>query len=292
MAQNQVTAPFSEEVNEFDKPFILSSSGTTTFGEVGEESGLTSAPIKLSHGENVKDENGVNHGYGWLHIEAEHGEQIRAAGFASVEEFVETVARNYDTIREGGIIADNQTYLLEISDEHNNTLFIQLSRDGSYWNVKSAGIFKKKYSRRKRKVFTRPAFEPDTNTDTSGVDSGQAEGVTTPAGNSPQTSDGKDSEKPGKVQGKGGKEAENQISTAEWNGHKVGDRYLSPNGDAETAVIIGFDYTHAGEGGMPEVLMRTLTARCTIWKRCENVGSHLPSRLCIKRKVELVVPTG
>ena len=46
------------------------------------------------------------------------------------------------------------------------------------------------------------------------------------------------------------------IKTTEWNGHKVGDRYLSPNGDGETAEIIGFDYTHAGENGMPEVLLR------------------------------------
>ena len=110
MAQTEITAPLSEEVDEFDKPFVISSSGTTTFGEVGVESGLTAAPIKLSLGENVKDENGANHGYGWLHIEAGHGDQIRAAGFSSVEEFVETVARNYDTIREGSIIADNQTY--------------------------------------------------------------------------------------------------------------------------------------------------------------------------------------
>lgn len=65
---------------------------------------------KLSVGENVKDDNGANHGYCLLHNEAGHGEQIRAAGFASVEEFVEAVARNYDTIREGGIIAGNQTY--------------------------------------------------------------------------------------------------------------------------------------------------------------------------------------
>lgn len=64
----------------------------------------------MSVGENVKDDNGANHGYGLLHNEAGHGEQIRAAGFASVEEFVEAVARNYDTIREGGIIAGNQTY--------------------------------------------------------------------------------------------------------------------------------------------------------------------------------------
>jgi hypothetical protein len=62
--------------------------------------------------------------------------------------------------------------LLEISDEHNNTLFIQLSRDGKYWNVNSAGIFKKKYSRRKQEVYTRPALEPGTNTDSRGVNSG------------------------------------------------------------------------------------------------------------------------
>ncbi|MDY4555455.1 MAG: helicase-related protein [Prevotella sp.] len=210
LAQATVTAPLSEEVNEFDKPFVISSNGTTIFGEVGADSGLTAAPIKLSVGENVKDDNGTNHGYGLLHIEAGHGEQIRAAGFASVEEFVEAVARNYDTIREGGIIAGNQTYLLEISDEHNNTLFIQLSRDGSYWNVNSAGIFKKKYSRRKQEVFTRPALEPDTNTDTSGVDSGQSNGVTTPAGNSPQTSESKGKGNSSTSQAKGEKVAENQ----------------------------------------------------------------------------------
>ena len=213
LAKAAVTAPLSEEVNEFDKPFVISSNGTTIFGEVGADSGLTAAPIKLSVGENVKDDHGTNHGYGLLHIEAGHGDQIRAAGFSSVEEFVETVARNYDTIREGGIIADNQTYLLEVSDEHNNTLFIQLSRDGSYWNVNSAGIFKKKYSRRKPEVFTRPALEPDTNTDTSGVDSGQANGVTTPAGNSPQTSESKGKGISSTSQAKGEKVAENQSSS-------------------------------------------------------------------------------
>ena len=52
----------------------------------------------------------------------------------------------------------------------------------------------------KPKVFTRPALEPDTNTDTSGVDSGQSDGVTTPAGNSPQTSASKVTEKENSVQ--------------------------------------------------------------------------------------------
>ncbi len=95
-------------------------------------------------------------------------------------------------IREGGIIANNQSYLLELVDEHNNTLFIQLSKNGEYWTINSAGIFRKKYSRNKRKVYDRPALGSDTNTDISEVDSGNIDDVTTPTGNSTQTSDSKD----------------------------------------------------------------------------------------------------
>ena len=199
----------ADEKDKFGNPFIVSNDGTTTFGEIHEDSGLQPAPIKLSLGENKVDENGHNHGYGLLHIEAGHGDQIRAAGFKSIQEFVESVARNYDTIRVGNSVADNQTYLLEVSDEHNNTLFIQLSRDGRYWNVNSAGIFKKKYSRNKTEVHTRPALEPETNTDFSGVDNGQTKGVTAPAGNSPQTSRGKDSNNSAEKQGNEQKNAEN-----------------------------------------------------------------------------------
>ena len=185
-------APLSNEINEFGVPFIESSDGTTVFGVLTDDSGLSPAPIKLSLGENATDKNGTNHGYGLLHIEAGHGDQIRAAGYSSIKDFVEDVARNYDTIREGGIVANNQTYLLELSDEHNNTLFIQLSRDGSYWNINSAGIFKKKYSRRKPEVFTRPALKTETDTDSGRVDSSRFNGATAPAGNSHQTSEGKD----------------------------------------------------------------------------------------------------
>lgn len=195
LAQTEVNAPLSDEVNEFDKPFVLSSDGTTTFGEVTEDSGLTAAPIKLSLGENRTDDSGADHGYGLLHIEAGHGGQIRAAGFASVEEFVETVAKNYDTIREGNAIANNQTYLLEVSDEHNNTLFIQLSRDGSYWNVNSAGIFRKKYSRRMRKVASLPTIENSSSTETVEVNRGQSNGATATSENSSLTFVGKDTKK-------------------------------------------------------------------------------------------------
>ena len=190
--ETEITAPLSDsEKDEFGKPFVTSSDGTTTFGFVDPESGLASLPIRLSLGENHKDENGKNHGYGWLHIDAGHRAEILNAGFSSIEEFVESVARNYTDIREGAVIANNQTYLLEVSDEHNNTLFIQLSRDGRYWNVNSAGIFKKRYSRRKPEVYSRPAVGSGKGTDTTEVDSGQSKGATAPAGNSSETSVGK-----------------------------------------------------------------------------------------------------
>ncbi len=187
----EISYQLSDEVDEYGKPLVLAKDGSTTFGTIDSDSGLTEAPIRLSLGENTTDDNGANHGYGLLHIEAGHGDQIRNAGYASVEEFVEEVAKNYTDIREGALIGDNQTYLLEVSDEHNNTLFIQLSKDDTYWNVNSAGIFKKKYSRRKPKVYSVPAVGDGISTDTTEVNSGQSKGATAPAGNSSQTSEDK-----------------------------------------------------------------------------------------------------
>lgn len=150
--QDKIANISKEEKDEYGKPLVLAKDGTTTFGFIGAETGLAEAPIRLSIGENKKGTDGKNHGYGLAHIEAGHGEQIRNAGYASVEEFVENVARNYETIREGNSYGESQTYLLEVSDGRNNTLFIQLSNDGTYWNVNSAGIFRERYSRNKRGV--------------------------------------------------------------------------------------------------------------------------------------------
>ena len=178
----------SKEVNEYGKPFVLSSNGLTNFGEVTADSGLPAAPIKLSIGENTKDVKGKNHGYGLLHIEASHGTQIRKAGFHSIEEFVENVAENYDTIREGSLIGKKQTYLLEVSDEHNNTLFVQLSRDGQYWNVNSAGIFREAYPRRKPKVASLPTIGSNPSTETAEVNRDHSMDAVATSGNSSTTS--------------------------------------------------------------------------------------------------------
>ena len=190
--QTQESYNLSKEVNEFGKPFVISSDGSTDFGYIDKESGLTPLPIRLNLGENYKDEKGNNHGYGYLHIEAGHKNEILQNGFSSIEEFVEEVARNYTEIKEGAKIGQNQTYLLEIADKHNNTLFIQLSRNGEYWNVNSAGIFNKRYSRRRPEVFSRPAVGNGTAPDTTEVDSGlEKNSATAPAGNSSKTSDRK-----------------------------------------------------------------------------------------------------
>lgn len=150
----------ASEIDENGLSFVVSENGTTSFGVIREESGLPSAPIKLSEG--YQDENGK--GYGLRHIEAGHGEEIRNAGFSSVEEFVSYVAKNYDedNIRVGKQRRNgNTTYLIQVTDSHDNTLFIELSRDGSYWNVNSGGVFRKGYSNKKETVAKTEPQQPN-----------------------------------------------------------------------------------------------------------------------------------
>lgn len=72
----------------------------------------------------------TNAGYGLVHIEARHGDQIRNAGYGSVIEFIEEVAQNYEVIRKGSVRDGNQTYMLQLQDRHNNILMVELSGDG------------------------------------------------------------------------------------------------------------------------------------------------------------------
>ncbi len=149
-----------EEVDHNGHPFVISPDGTTIFGEITDDTGLPSAPIKLSEG--IVD--GKGNGYGLQHIEARHGEQIRNAGFKSVVDFVKYVAENYDkdNIKVGKKrVNGSGTFIIQIEDEHSNLLYIELSRDGSYWNVNSGGVFRKEYSEKRKNV------EPNTELSTS-----------------------------------------------------------------------------------------------------------------------------
>lgn len=124
------------------------------------ESGLPGAPIKISEG--YQDENGK--GYGLRHIEAGHGDEIRNAGFSSVDAFVSYVAKNYDedNIRVGKQRRNgNTTYIIQVTDAHDNTLFIELSKDGSYWGVNSGGVFRKGYANKKETVAKTEPKQPN-----------------------------------------------------------------------------------------------------------------------------------
>lgn len=175
--------------NEFDEdglPFVISSTGTTIFGEIKEETGLTPAPIKLSLG---------NSKYGLVHLKKRHEKQIRNAGFNSVEEFVEYVCKNYKRIRQGenSVGEENGTYLLQIEDNHNNTLYVELSTDGSYWGVNSGGVFRKEYGNNKKEVWSASEVQNEQSaTDSTLRDEDKSDNPTTPNGNVPNTFDSKD----------------------------------------------------------------------------------------------------
>ena len=168
-----------KERDENGQPFVVSSDGTTTFGEITEDTGLTAAPIKLSEG---FQEANTGKGYGLVHIEANHGEQIRQAGFTSVKEFVSFVATHYDpdNIRVGKRRDDgSDTFLIQVTDTHDNTLFIELSKDGSYWNVNSGGIFRKGYSNKKETVAkTEPQQPTNAVSSDSSLSANVKDGIT------------------------------------------------------------------------------------------------------------------
>ena len=58
------------------------------------------------------------------------------------------MAKNFDTIRVGNEYKKSNnithTYLVELTTQKNNTLYIELSKDGDYWNINSVGIFRKR----------------------------------------------------------------------------------------------------------------------------------------------------
>ena len=153
-AEGKETYQLSDEVDENGRQFVKNKEGGIDFGEIREEeTGLTSAPILLSEG--LITNKATGDGYGLVHIEARHGEQIRKAGYPSVVDFIETEAKNYEVIKKGAVRDGNQTYMLQLKDKHNNTLMVELSGDGTYWNINTAGIFKTSYGKNREEVYNR-----------------------------------------------------------------------------------------------------------------------------------------
>ena len=197
----------SDEIDENGRQFVLTSSGDLAFGEIGKNTGLTEAPILLIEG--VITNTSTNDGYGLAHIEARHGEQIRKAGYKSVIDFIEKVAKNYDVIKKGSLRDGRQTYRLQLTDKHNNTLMVELSDDGAYWNINTAGIFKTSYGKKNEEVYNRhTTVKQSVETVETSQDTEQSDTQVSPSMNVPTTSTGKVSESSETKQEK----AENSIS--------------------------------------------------------------------------------
>ena len=151
----------SEEVDENGKNFVLNSEGEKRFGQIPEGLEIPAGDILLSEGDR-SDDGGEN--YGLKHIEDRHGFQIRNAGYRSVVDFVEYVASHYDRIKRGTSRngEPNGTYLLQLIDGHHNTIYVELSQDGTYWRINSAGVFNDTYGNNKETI--RPASEVQIET--------------------------------------------------------------------------------------------------------------------------------
>ena len=158
-------------VDENGSPFVLNSKGSIDFGYITEEMNLPPAPIRIAEG---------NDSYGLSHMIKNHSEQLSECGFADVAAFVEYVSQNFTTIKQG----HTGTYLLEVNDVRNHTLFVALSKSSEYWKVISGGVFRIRYSRNKKKVYSVPAIrmsEPVSQTKVPasgeiGQDSAEASG--------------------------------------------------------------------------------------------------------------------
>ena len=69
--------------------------------------------------------------------------------------------------------------LIQVTDTHDNTLFIELSKDGSYWNVNSGGIFRKGYSNKKETVAkTEPQQPTNAVSSDSSLSANVKDGIT------------------------------------------------------------------------------------------------------------------
>lgn len=212
-AEEETGVQLSDEIDENGRQFVLTSNGDLAFGEIGKNTGLTEAPILLSEG--VITNTSTNDGYGLAHIEARHGEQIRKAGYKSVIDFIENVAKNYDVIKKGSLRDGRQTYRLQLTDKHNNTLMVELSDDGAYWNINTAGIFKTSYGKKNEEVYNRhTTVKQSVETVETSQDTEQSDTQVSPSMNVPTTSTGKVSESPETKQEKAEKSISAKVKEA------------------------------------------------------------------------------
>lgn len=268
-AEEETGVKLSDEIDENGRQFVLTSNGDLAFGEIGKNTGLTEAPILLSEG--VITNTSTNDGYGLAHIEARHGEQIRKAGYKSVIDFIEKVAKNYDVIKKGSLRDGRQTYRLQLTDKHNNTLMVELSDDGAYWNINTAGIFKTSYGKKNEEVYNRhTTVKQSVETVETSQDTEQSDTQVSPSMNVPTTSTGKVSESPETKQEKAEnsisarvKEASADVNTEPTEAQKEAGNYKKGHVQVGTFDILPLNSPRAAYVAEPMPTASSGKARCT-----------------------------
>ena len=173
---------YSDVRDHYGYRFVKASDGSIDFGEIGEETGLTPGKIRLSEGYQSEDT-----GYGLLHMERPgRKEQILKAGFSSIINFVEYVAKNYTAIFKGKVRPSGKpTYILQAPTSKNNILYVELFPEDGYWDINSGGPFSFTYTKNKEIVWSLPALGHTIVT--GGMELSAQQTGDSRSGNSPQT---------------------------------------------------------------------------------------------------------
>lgn len=115
--------------------FVKAPDGSFDFGEITPEMSAAmrrqAGKIRLTRG--IQNEKG---GYGLAHIEARHGNQIRALGYQNVPEFVKEIAGHFSEVWQ----AAGTQLLVTAKENRKDVMYVQLdiAPEGDYYRVNSA----------------------------------------------------------------------------------------------------------------------------------------------------------
>lgn len=161
--------------------FIPAPSGGLDYGEITPEMSKAmrrqAAPIRLRQG---------NDGSGLKHIgRSDRLQQIHAAGYEDVADFVGDVARNFDAVHKG---RGSSLFLVKKTDRPNRTLVVQLEAgtDGDFYDVKTALVSRPDFMNGKELLWER-AQSNRSESETPSAVSGQSNDASV----SPQNDDAK-----------------------------------------------------------------------------------------------------
>jgi hypothetical protein len=120
--------------------------GSTEFGRIPDGLKVAAGPIELQRGWH---DSATDRGMGLIHIEARHGEQIRAAGYADAAAFVADLAARPASIRatnDGGVYLLRSDVTSAPKSQTTDALVVRLKRDDSgHWTVVTAGPLRNRY---------------------------------------------------------------------------------------------------------------------------------------------------